>query len=78
MDNLWDLWKDENGVVAISIRGTTAKSISWLANFYAAMVPAKGELKVADDYLFKYQLAANPRATVHVGWLLSLAFLSRD
>ncbi len=78
MDNLWDLWKDENGVVVISVRGTTAKPISWLANFYAAMVPAKGELKVANDFLFKYQLAENPKATVHVGWLLSLAFLSRD
>ena len=78
MDNLWDLWKDENGVAAISIRGTTAKPISWLANFYAAMVPAKGELKVANDFLFKYQLATNPRATVHTGWLVSLAFLSRD
>jgi hypothetical protein len=78
MDNLWDLWKDENGVIAISIRGTTAKPISWLANFYAAMVPAKGELQVEKNYLFKYQLAVNPRATVHVGWLLSLAFLSKD
>jgi hypothetical protein len=78
MDNLWDLWQDENGVAAISIRGTTAKPLSWLANFYAAMVPAKGELKVADNYLFKYQLAENSRATVHIGWLLSLAFLSRD
>lgn len=78
MDNLWDLWKDENGVAVISLRGTTAKPISWLANFYAAMVPAKGELKVADNYLFKYQLAENPGAAVHVGWLLSLGFLSRD
>lgn len=78
MDNLWDLWKDENNIAAISIRGTTVKSISWLANFYAAMVPAKGELQVSKDYLFKYQLAENPRATVHTGWLLSLAYLSKD
>ena len=78
MDNLWDLWQDENGVAVISLRGTTAKPISWLANFYAAMVPAKGEIKVTNDYLFKYQLAENTRATVHVGWLLSLAFLNRD
>jgi len=78
MDNLWDLWKDENNVAAISIRGTTKNAISWLANFYAAMVPAKGELQVSKDYIFKYQLASNPRSAVHVGWLLSLAFLSKD
>lgn len=78
LDNLWDLWKDENNVAAISIRGTTAKGISWLENFYAAMVPASGEIKVADDYTFKYQLATNPGATVHAGWLIGLAFLSRD
>ena len=78
MDNLWDLWKDENNVAAISLRGTTKNAISWLANFYAAMVPAKGELQVTKDYLFKYQLAENPRATVHAGWLLSLAYLSKD
>ncbi len=78
MDNLWDLWKDENNVAAISIRGTTTNSISWLANFYAAMVPATGEMQVDKDYRFKYKLANNPRAAVHVGWLLSLAFLSRD
>ena len=53
MDNLWDLWKDENGVAVISIRGTTAKPISWLANFYAAMAPAKGEMKVEKNYIFK-------------------------
>ena len=78
MDNLWDLWKNENNVAAISLRGTTLNAISWLANFYAAMVPAKGELQVSKDYLFKYQLAENPRATVHTGWLLSLAYLSKD
>lgn len=78
LDNLWDLWKDEDNIAVISIRGTTSNGLSWLENFYAAMVPANGELKVEDDYTFKYQLATNPRATVHVGWLLGLAFLSRD
>ena len=40
LDNLWDLWADGQGSVAISIRGTTKKQESWLENFYAAMVPA--------------------------------------
>lgn len=78
LDNLWDLWLDSNNRAVISIRGTTQNGLSWLENFYSAMAPAIGELKVADDYTFKYQLATNPRASVHVGWLLGLAFLSRD
>ncbi|MFN8253348.1 MAG: lipase family protein [Ferruginibacter sp.] len=78
LDNMWDLWINENNVAALSIRGTTKHAVSWLANFYAAMVPAKGELQVSSDYNFKYELAANPNATVHTGWLICTAFLSRD
>lgn len=78
LDNLWDLWSDGNGVAAISIRGTTTNGISWLANFYSAMAPAKGELQISKTETFKYQLAENPKAAVHIGWLLSTAFLSKD
>jgi Lipase (class 3) len=78
LDNLWDLWVNDKSVAAISIRGTTKKEVSWLANFYCAMVPAKGELRISDNEVFKYQLASNPKAAVHVGWLISVAFLSKD
>lgn len=79
LDNLWDLWIGNNSKTAIiSIRGTTLNSISWLANFYAAMVPAKGELQLGENDKFSYDLADNPKAAVHVGWLVSMAFLSRD
>lgn len=77
LDNLWELW--ENGSTAvISIRGTTPSPTSWLANFYAAMVPAQGELVLSESEKFVYHLADNPRAAVHVGWLLSTAFLSKE
>ncbi len=65
-------------VAVISVRGTTERSESWLANLYAAMVPAQGALTLSDDFTFSYQLAAHPRAAVHVGWLVSTAFLVRD
>ena len=78
LDNLWDLWKNDKQVAVISIRGTTLKLESWLANFYAAMVPAKGSLKLNDDEIFNYQLAKNPKAAVHIGWLVSTAFLSKE
>lgn len=78
LENRWDLWTSPQRVGVISIRGTTAESVSWLANLYAAMVPAKGELQLDGGDKFSYDLADNPRAAVHVGWLVSMAFLSRD
>lgn len=90
LDNRWDLWlyapiSFENmyqgadiKVAVISTRGTTGEAASWLANLYAAMVPAKGSLKVADDYTFNYNLSDDDKAGVHIGWLLGMAYLSRD
>jgi hypothetical protein len=77
-DNRWDLWISENKTVCISIRGTTVKEVSWLDNFYAAMSPAQGTLKISDDFVYDYKLSHNPKAAVHTGWLISTAFLSRD
>ena len=44
LDNLWQLWMNEDSVAVISIRGTTKTSVSFLANLYAATVAAKGTL----------------------------------
>jgi len=79
LENIWELWINKPGTVGVlSVRGTTSKAVSWLANFYAAMVPAKGELQLSDSFHFSYNLADNPRAAVHIGWLICTAFLSRD
>ena len=79
LDNRWDLWLNDTASIAvISIRGTTKNAESWLSNIYAAMVPAKGSLTISKNDTFNYELAANPKAAVHVGWLLSMAYLSRD
>ncbi|MBO0933725.1 META domain-containing protein [Fibrella sp. HMF5036] len=79
LDNVWDLWTSAStGTAVISLRGTTANSVSWLGNFYAAMVPAQGELQLSKTEVFPYHLADNPRAAVHVGWLVSTAFLAKD
>ncbi len=78
MDNRWELWVNDSNVAVISLRGTTPAAISWLENFYSAMVPAQGELHLSDSFNFKYNLASNPRAAVHIGWLIGVAFLSRD
>lgn len=76
--NRWDLAVTKDSVAAISVRGTTRSTTSWLENFYSAMVPATGQLTLAPDFTFNYQLARNPRAAVHVGWLIGMAALSRD
>lgn len=78
LDNMWDLYTNDKGNGVISIRGTTKNGISWMENFYAAMVPAKGELKLSDSETFKYELSAHPAAAVHVGWLIGTAYLSKD
>ena len=79
LDNRWDLWINNNSTIAvISIRGTTRNTESSLANLYAAMVPAKGELILSKADTFKYCLAPDDKAAVHIGWLLSMAFLSKD
>ncbi len=78
LDNRWDLWTDSRGVALISLRGTTSKQESWLENFYAAMVPAKGELQLGPGQPFVYTLAGHSQAAVHVGWLVGMAFLSKD
>jgi hypothetical protein len=78
MDNQWQLWTAENQIPVISLRGSTLKAESWISNIYAAMVPATGYLLLSATDTFHYQLADNQRAAVHVGWLLSMAYLSRD
>jgi len=79
LENHWDLWLNSDLTKAvISIRGTTPKPESWLANFYAAMVPAKGNLYLSEKDTFEYELAPNPKAAVHIGWLISMAYLSKD
>lgn len=78
LQNRWDLWSGPSGTGIISVRGTTQNEVSWLENFYAAMVPAKGSMQLEKDYRFDYELASNPSAAVHVGWLVATGFLSRD
>ena len=77
-DNIWQLWKRKDGIPIISIRGTTKTEVSFLANIYAAMVPAKGELHLSDKFTFSYNLSEDPQAAVHVGFLIATAYLSAD
>ncbi|GAA0875403.1 hypothetical protein GCM10009118_18120 [Wandonia haliotis] len=77
--NRWDLWmrKDKNEI-GISLRGTAPEALSWLANFYAAMIPARGEIKINDSLTFNYKLAERSDATVHAGWTFGLGSMASD
>ncbi|MCW3167317.1 lipase family protein [Chryseobacterium sp. 09-1422] len=77
-DNIWDLWIHKSEKIAvIAVQGSVQTEASFLANLYAAMIPAQGELQLDDQFLFKYKLAENPRAAVQVGWFVAMAYLSK-
>lgn len=77
-DNIWDLWiHKEKPIALIAVQGSIQTEASFLANLYAAMIPAKGELQLDKDFLFKYKLAENPNAAVQVGWFVAMAYLSK-
>lgn len=76
--NRWTLYLRDDNVATIDVRGTVNKTTSWLANFYAAMIPANGILQLNDSTFFEYKLASDPKAMVHVGWTISLGYLGPD
>lgn len=77
-ENMWDLWLSKDSISVMSVRGSIMSSVSFLANFYAAMVPATGKLELEKNFTFNYSLSDKPQAAVHVGFLIATAYLSRD
>ena len=78
-DNRWDFWANEQQPIGvIAIRGSILTQASFLANFYAAMIPAKGELQLSKEKSFTYQLATHPNAAVQAGWLIAMAHVSES
>ncbi len=79
MDNRFDVWANsQDGTVGISMRGTTPRAISWIENFYAAMVPAIGQMKINDSLYFDYCFAEKKDAAVHIGWTYALGAMHKD
>ncbi len=78
LQNRWTLYLRDDNIAVIDIRGTVNETASWLANFYAAMIPATGSLQLNDSTRFDYQLAEDPKANVHVGWTVALGHIAPD
>jgi hypothetical protein len=64
--------------MVVSLRGTTSDKDSWLENFYCAMIPATGSLRLDTNYTFNYKFANDPKAMVHVGWAIGIGSLAPD
>lgn len=79
LHNKWDLWLNKDStIMVLNFRGTTYAVDSWLENFYSAMIPATGALKLDSNYTFAYKFAADPKATVHVGWTIGVGSLAPE
>ncbi len=75
-DNCWEMWVSADSVVVVSVRASVMTATSWMANFHAALVGANGNVHLGKDY--RYKLAENEDAKVHVGWLVAMLSLSED
>ncbi len=74
MDNAWSvIKKDDIGIV--TFRGTTSTKISWLENYYSAMIPAKGEITLPSGEIVNYIFAQDERAGVQTGWSLAILIM---
>lgn len=78
LDNAWDLWIRDDSTIVMTIRGTTSNPKSIMADFYCAMLPAKGSIVLRKADTLNYTLAKHPRAAVHGGFLIGFAFLAKD
>lgn len=76
--NRCELYVRSDSAILLNLRGTINKPESWMENFYAGMIPAKGSLQLTKDYTFDYQLANDPAAMVHAGWTIGTGFLAKE
>jgi len=76
MDNKYQVYVKGN-IAVINFRGSTDKQLSWIQNFHASMIPAKGVIKV-NGKKFDYCFAKDTAAAVHSGYALGIAFLEQE
>ncbi|MFD0701697.1 lipase family protein [Myroides pelagicus] len=78
LTNKWALYKNDQNIYEIAVRGSVNKGLSWMANYYAAMIPAEGTLKLETDKIVNYRLSDDPRAGTHAGWTVATLYLLED
>ncbi|MVX34518.1 MULTISPECIES: lipase family protein [Myroides] len=78
LTNKWSLYKNEKGIHEIAIRGSVNKGLSWMANYYAAMIPSTDSIKLDANTTVYYKLSEDSRAGVHAGWTIASLYLMQD
>jgi len=76
MDNQFQVYEYNNTGVIV-IRGSTANPTSWMANIYASMIPAAGEISISGTPR-PYRFAEDPAATVHSGYALATVIMANE
>lgn len=76
MDNQFQVYVSGNSGVLV-FRGSTASPTSWMANIYASMIPAQGEISIAGTPR-PYRFADNTGAAVHSGYALATVILANE
>lgn len=77
--NAWGLYYNpDKNLYEIAIRGSINSTLSWLANYYAAMIPANGTLQIGNDKIVNYKFSSDDRASVHTGWAIATLYLLED
>ncbi len=74
LDNMFQVYENDK-VGIINFRGSTRNVSSWIENFYTAMIPANGKIKI-DNIDCHYKFASDTIAAVHAGYALGVILLS--
>jgi len=74
MNNIFQVYESDS-LGVINFRGSTNKTSSWIVNFYSAMIPGKGVIKI-DSVNVSYRFATSTNAAVHSGYALTIVLLA--
>ena len=77
MDNAWSIIKTKNSGI-VTFRGTTSEQISWMENFYSAMIPATGNATLPNGKCVNYTFANDERAGIQAGWSLAILIMAPE
>ena len=76
-DNMWELWRiNDSNTYVVSLRSSVPTLVSWMANFHAAMIPARGHINIGRGY--DYDFSSDTLAHVHAGWTAGACMLLDD
>ena len=76
LDNKFQIYRQKNRAI-INFRGSTNQVTSWIANFYSAMIPSNGIIKL-NNKVHKYNFSNKKGAAVHSGYALAVLLIAQE